>query len=52
MTNCEHELKPLQKPVDLSKRIYQYEAFEGENGEVLILKYCAKCGAVFCGEER
>lgn len=45
MDECKHELKPLINPV--SPTLYTEVAFGGLEGEILLLKYCVKCGAVF-----
>ena len=45
MAECKHELKPLINPV--SPTLCTESAFKGLSGEILTLKYCVKCGAVF-----
>lgn len=45
MDECKHELKSLINPV--SPTLYTEVAFGGLEGEILLLKYCVKCGAVF-----
>lgn len=51
MTGCKHDLKPLSYCCDDDYGIYT-NLVENESGERMKLKYCSKCGAVFCGEER